>query len=128
MIAPKWSELNLSNMMKTIEINAEGLAVGRVASQVAKALQGKTDPTFTPHLDPQVKVVVKNASKVTFTGRKLEQKDYLHHTMHPGGLKRKTMKSVFVSNPAEVMRHAVAGMMPKNRRRDELMQRLTIEA
>ena len=114
--------------MKTIEINAEGQAVGRVASAVAKALQGKTDPNFTPHLDPQVTVVVKNVSKVIFTGRKLEQKDYYHHTMHPGGLKIKTMKSVFVANPAEVMRHAVAGMLPKNRRRDELMQRLMIEA
>ena len=114
--------------MKTIEINAEGQAVGRVASEVAKALQGKTDPTFTPHLDPQVKVLVKNVGKVIFTGRKLEQKDYYHHTMHPGGLKIKTMKSVFVKDPAEVMRHAVAGMLPKNRRRDELMQRLMIEA
>lgn len=127
MTVQPWLELNLSNM-KTIEINAEGQAVGRVATQVAKALQGKTEPGFTPHLDPQVKVVVINAGKVVFTGRKLVQKDFRHHTMHPGGLKVKSMKSVFVKDPAEVMRHAVAGMLPKNRRRDEFMLRLTVKA
>lgn len=114
--------------MKKIEIDAKGQAVGRVASAVAKALQGKTDPAFIPHLDPQVSVTVINASKVIFTGRKLEQKDYMHHTMHPGGLKVKSMKSVFVKDPGEVMRHAVAGMLPKNRRRDDLMNRLTVIA
>lgn len=127
MTVQKWSELNLFNM-KTIEINAEGQAVGRVASQVAKALQGKTDPNFTPHLDPQVSVVVLNAGKVIFTGRKFVQKDYRHHTMHPGGLKTKSMKSVFIKDPGEIMRHAVAGMLPKNRRRDEFMQRLIVKA
>lgn len=111
----------------TIEINAEGKAVGRIASEVAKILQGKHVPTFVPYLDPESYVVVKNASKVIFTGRKLEQKDYRHHTMHPGGLKEIAMKHVFVEDPAEVMRKAVSGMLPKNRRRTEFMKRLTVE-
>ncbi len=127
MTVQKWPELNLSNM-KTIEINAEGRAVGRVASEVAKALQGKAEAGYTPHLDPAIKVVVLNAGKVIFTGRKLAQKDFRHHTMHPGGLKVKSMKSVFVKDPTEVMRHAVAGMLPKNRRRDEFMKRLSVKA
>lgn len=114
--------------MKTIELNAEGKAVGRVASEAAKALQGKTDPNFIPHLDPATTVVIKNAGKVIFTGRKLEQKDYHHHTMHPGGLKTKAMKKVFIEDPTETMRRAVNGMIPKNRRREDLMKRLIIEA
>ena len=114
--------------MKTIEINAEGKAVGRVASEVAKMLQGKTDANFVPHLDPATKVVIKNAGKVIFTGRKLEQKDFKHHTMYPGGLKVKSMKKVFIEDPTLVMRKAVNGMLPKNRRREELLQRLIIEA
>lgn len=115
-------------MMKTFEIDATGQAVGRVATQAAKMLLGKTDPTYTPNLDPNTQVTIKNASKVTFTGRKLEQKDYKHHTLHPGGLKTVSMKTVFRKDPTEVMRKAVYGMMTKNRRRDELMQRLTIVA
>ncbi len=128
MTVPKWCVLNLSNMMKTFEIDAEGMAVGRVATHAAKMLQGKADPTYTPHLDPNTQVTIKNASKVKFTGRKLEQKDYKHHTLHPGGLKTISMKSVFRKDPTEVMRKAVYGMVAKNRRRDELMQRLTIVA
>lgn len=128
MTVPKWCALNLSNMMKTFEIDATGQAVGRVATQAAKMLLGKTDPTYTPNLDPNTQVTIKNASKVTFTGRKLEQKDYKHHTLHPGGLKTVSMKTVFRKDPTEVMRKAVYGMMTKNRRRDELMQRLTIVA
>lgn len=128
MTVPKWCALNLSNMMKTFEIDATGQAVGRVATQVAKMLLGKTDPTYTPNLDPNTQVTIKNASKVKFTGRKLEQKDYKHHTLHPGGLKTVAMKTVFRKDPTEVMRKAVYGMMTKNRRRDELMQRLTIVA
>ncbi|OGH64357.1 MAG: 50S ribosomal protein L13 [Candidatus Magasanikbacteria bacterium RIFCSPHIGHO2_01_FULL_41_23] len=115
-------------MMKTLTINAEGKAVGRVASEVAKMLQGKSDPNFIPHLDPLTTVIIKNAGKVIFTGRKLEQKDYRHHTMHPGGLKIKPMKKVFIEDSTEVMRKAVNGMIPKNRRREDLMKRLIIEA
>jgi len=109
-----------------IEIDAEGTAVGRVATQVAKALMGKNKPTYTPHVDAGDFVKVTNITKVKFTGRKLVQKDYYHHTLYPGGLKRTPMKHVFEDDPAEVLRRAVYGMLPKNKLRDEMMKRLTI--
>lgn len=113
---------------RIVEIDAKGQAVGRVATQVAMALMGKDRPGYVPHLDTGAMVVVKNAGAVIFTGMKFAQKDYKHHTMHPGGLKTVAMAKVFDKSPAEVMRHAVNGMLPKNRRRETLMLRLTIEA
>lgn len=110
------------------EIDATGQAVGRLASAVAKILMGKNKAGFEPRVDGGDLVVVKNASLVKFTGRKLVQKDYLHHTMFPGGLKRVPMKKVFENDPAVVIRKAVNGMLPKNNRRITLMKRLTIRA
>lgn len=127
-----WFVLNLSNTMADItrdrhELDATGKAVGRIATQVAMMLRGKNKPTFQPHIDGGDFVTIINASKVAFTGRKLEQKDYKHHTMHPGGLKVKAMKHVFDADPGEVIRRAVYGMLPKNKLRDEMMKRLTIK-
>ena len=125
-----WFALNLYNrrLMKreTITIDATGQAVGRVATQVALALRGKNKPTFAPHIDAGDIVQVVNAGKVKFTGRKLVQKDYYHHTQYPGGLKRTPMKKVFDKNPAEVIRRAVMGMLPKNKLRSEMIKRLHI--
>jgi len=109
------------------EIDATGIAPGRVATKVAMILRGKNKPTFEPHIDEGDFVTVVNASQVKFTGSKLVQKDYHHHTMHPGGLKTKTMKHVFEENPGEVIRKAVYGMLPKNSHRNEMMKRLTIK-
>lgn len=113
-------------LRKTIEIDAAGKAVGRVASQVAKSLLGKHKADYLPHNDSGDKVVVNNAGKVIFTGKKLVQKDYFHHSMHPGGIKQTSMKKVFDKDAREVMRKAVAGMLPKGPRRDSLMKRLTV--
>ncbi len=113
---------------ETTEIDATGQAVGRIATQVAMALRGKNKPTFAPHLDCGDAVLVKNVSKVTFSGRKLVQKDYYHHTQYPGGIRRTPMKKVFENDPADVLRRAVVKMLPKNRLRNEMMKRLTIEA
>lgn len=111
----------------TKEIDAAGKAIGRIATQVAKTLQGKDKAAYSPNLDEGDNVVIKNVSKVLFTGRKLEQKDYLRHSMYPGGLKVTSMKKIFSENPKKIMRDAIYGMLPKNRRRDEFMKRLTIE-
>ncbi|KKW41629.1 MAG: 50S ribosomal protein L13 [Candidatus Magasanikbacteria bacterium GW2011_GWA2_56_11] len=111
-----------------VEIDAAGRAVGRVAAEVAMILQGKHKATFVKHLICGDAVKVKNAGQVKFTGRKLEQKDYLKHSMYPGGLKRRAMKHVFADDPAAVVRRAVYGMLPKNKLRDEIMKRLTVEA
>ncbi len=108
-------------------IDATGEAVGRIATQVAMMLRGKNKPTFTPHIDGGDFVTVTNASKVKFTGKKLAQKDYFHHTLYPGGLKRTPMAKVFKEDPADVIKRAVYGMLPKNKLRNEMMKRLTIK-
>lgn len=109
------------------EIDAEGQAPGRIATQIAMMLRGKNKPDFAPHIDGGDFVTVINASKLKFTGRKLVQKDYFHHTMYPGGLRRTPMKKVFEKDPGEVIRRAVYGMLPKNRLRNEMMKRLIIK-
>lgn len=113
---------------QNLEIDAENQAVGRVAAQAVIMLRGKNKPDFTPHIDGGDFVTVVNAGKVKFTGRKLVQKDYRRHTMHPGGLISTSMKKVFDADPTEVIRRAVYGMLPKNKLRDEMMKRLTIKA
>ncbi|PIR03474.1 MAG: 50S ribosomal protein L13 [Candidatus Magasanikbacteria bacterium CG11_big_fil_rev_8_21_14_0_20_43_7] len=112
----------------THEIDATGRAPGRVATEVAMILSGKNKPSYTPHIDAGDMVTVTHASQVLFTGDKLVQKDYYHHTMHPGGLQTKPMKKVFEEDPTDVIRRAVYGMLPKNKHRDEMMKRLTIHA
>jgi large subunit ribosomal protein L13 len=110
-----------------IEIDATDKAVGRVATVAAMALRGKNKPGFAPHLDNGSRVTIINAGKVKFTGRKLVQKDYYHHSMHPGGIKRVPMQKLFIQNPTIIMRKAINGMLPKNRLRNEMMKRLTIK-
>lgn len=110
------------------EIDATGQAVGRLATDIAMKLRGKNKPSFTPHIDGGDFVTVVNADKVKFTGLKLAQKDYYHHTQYPGGLRRTPMKHVFDKEPAEVIKRAVYGMLPKNKLRDEMMKRLTFKA
>jgi large subunit ribosomal protein L13 len=112
---------------ETIKIDATGKAVGRLASQIATILRGKHKPTFVPRIEDGDAVVVLNAGKVKFTGRKLEQKDYYHHSMHPGGIKRIPMKGLFEKNPNEVIRKAVLRMLPDNRQKTNLMLRLSFK-
>lgn len=110
-----------------IELDATDMAPGRLATKIAMILRGKTKPDFQPHIDSGDFVTILNASKVKFTGRKLVQKDYRHHTMHPGGLKTKSAQKIMREDPGEIIRHAVYGMLPKNNTRNELMKRLTIK-
>lgn len=112
----------------TIEIDAAGRSVGRVASEIAQALMGKHKAEFERHLDVGDFVVVNNVAKLKFTGRKLEQKDYYHHTQHPGGLRRTPMKKLFQEQPDKVVYKAVYGMLPKNKLRSGMLKRLTINA
>ena len=110
------------------KIDATGHAVGRVATQAAIMLMGKNKADFARHIDAGDFVTVINGSKVKFTGRKLMQKDYIHHTMHRGGLTTTSMKRVFEKNPAQLVRRAVYRMLPKNKHREILMKRLTVKA
>lgn len=115
-------------LRKTHELDATGMAVGRLATAVATLLTGKNKPNFVSHIDGGDYVIVNNASKVKFTGKKLVQKDYYHHTMHPGGIKRMPMAHLFAKDPGEVVRKAVNGMIPKNKHREVRMSRLTINS
>ena len=95
-------------------IDAEGLVVGRLAAIVANILRGKHKPSYTPHVDCGDHVVVINADKIRFTGRKLEQKLYYKHTGYPGGLKEVTAGKVLEGRfPERVLEKAVERMLPK---------------
>ena len=96
-------------------VDAEGQALGRLATYVASALRGKDKPTFTPHLDMGDFVIVTNASKVKLTGQKPSQKLYRRHTGYLGGLKAVRLDDQMRNHPDRVIRAAVWGMMPKGR-------------
>lgn len=99
---------------KWLVIDAEGLVLGRLASEVAKILRGKNKPMYTPFLDTGDYVIVVNAAKMLLTGSKLDQKLYRYHTMHPGGLKEVKYRVLMQKNPEKVLELAVKGMLPKN--------------
>ena len=94
-------------------VDAEGLALGRVASQVANILRGKNKPIYTPNVDTGDFVIVINADKVILTGKKLDQKIYYKHSGYVGGLKETKYRKLLAEKPEEAMRHAVVGMLPK---------------
>ena len=109
-------------------VNAEGKVLGRLASQVAKVLRGKHKPTFSPHVDTGDFVVVVNARKVTLTGRKLKDKKYYHHTGYPGGIREARAEKVLALKPAEMIRTAVKGMLPKTSLGRQMIRKLKIYA
>ena len=98
-----------------VVIDATDMVLGRLASAVAKILRGKHKPNFTPHADCGDNVIVINAEKVRFTGRKLWDKTYLRHSGYPGGQTAQTPAEVFAKYPERVVERAVRGMLPKNR-------------
>ncbi|MEM8935108.1 MAG: 50S ribosomal protein L13 [Pseudomonadota bacterium] len=99
---------------KWVLIDAEGLVVGRLASVIATRLRGKHKPTYTPHVNCGDNIVVVNADKVVFTGRKLTDKKFYWHTGHPGGIKERTMDKILGGkHPERVLMKAVERMMPK---------------
>jgi len=99
---------------KWVLIDAKGLVVGRLASIIAMRLRGKHLPIFTPHVDCGDNVVVINAHKVVFTGRKRDQKVYYHHTGYPGGIKERTAKFILEGRfPERVVEKAVERMLPR---------------
>ena len=99
---------------KWLIIDADGLVVGRMASIVANILRGKHKPSFTPHVDCGDNVIVINADKVKFTGRKLDKKIYYWHTGHPGGVKERTAGKILGGRyPERVLEKAVERMIPR---------------
>ena len=98
---------------KWVMIDAKGLVVGRLAAIVARRLRGKHLPIFTPHVDCGDNVIIINAEKVLFTGKKREKKVYRHHTGYIGGIKERTAKSIFEGKfPERILEKAVERMLP----------------
>jgi len=95
-------------------IDAAGKTVGRLASEVASILRGKHKPEFTPGVDTGDFVILINAEKVVFTGKKLQNKIYYRHSLYPGGLKETTAGTMLATKPERVLYEAVKGMLPKN--------------
>ena len=94
-------------------VDATGMTLGRLASEVAKILRGKNKPEFTPHVDTGDYVIITNAEKVKVTSRKLDQKIYYHHSDYVGGMKETTLREMLDKKPEKVVELAVKGMLPK---------------
>ena len=109
-------------------VDAEGLALGRVASQVANILRGKNKPIYTPNVDTGDYVIVINCEKVVLTGKKLDQKIYYKHSGYVGGLKETKYRKLMAEKPEEALRHAVVGMLPKGPLGRQMAKKLKIYA
>lgn len=108
------------------EVNADNQIVGRIATQIATKLMGKSKLYFVKNLDCGDYVVVTNAKDVQVTGKKASQKIYTQYSGYPGGLQSETFASLKSRKPEEIIRRAVLGMLPKNKLRDSMMKRLYI--
>jgi len=109
-------------------IDASGRTLGRVATEIARLLQGKDKPMYSPHLDIGDFVVVINAAKVRVTGKKAEEKTYYRHSQYPGGLKSITFAKMLKTHPIRLIEHAVKGMLPHNRQGRAMARRLRVYA
>ncbi|MBO4281658.1 MAG: 50S ribosomal protein L13 [Bacteroidales bacterium] len=109
-------------------IDAEGEIVGRLASVAAQLLRGKYKTNYTPHMDCGDNVVIINAEKIRFTGKKMTDKQYVRYTGYPGGQRFATPKELLQRKPIAVLEHAIRGMLPKNRLGDQLYRNLYVYA
>ena len=109
-------------------VDAAGMTLGRLASQVAAILRGKNKPTFTPHFDAGDFVIIINASKVEMTGKKLDQKYYYHHSGYPGGLKSISYRKLMAEKPEFAVKHAIVGMLPKGPLGRQMARKLRVYA
>jgi large subunit ribosomal protein L13 len=109
-------------------VDAEGKTLGRLATQIADTLRGKTKPQYTPHIDTGDFVVVVNAEKIAVTGNKRAAKKYYRHSGYPGGIKERTLEEMLRRRPEEVIRHAVKGMLPRNRLARKQLTKLKVYA
>ena len=99
---------------KWLVVDAEGQTVGRLASKVARIIRGKHKPNFTPHADCGDNVIVVNAEKVSFSGTKLSDKEYIRYTGYPGGQRFTSAEEMLEKHPERLIEKAIKGMLPKN--------------
>jgi len=109
-------------------VDASGLPIGRLASEIAQILRGKHTPQYAPHLDVGDHVVVINASEIAITSKKPEQKMYHSHSGFPGGIKSESFNSLRQRKPERIIERAVWGMLPKNRLGRSILKKLHIYA
>ncbi|MDE7031391.1 MAG: 50S ribosomal protein L13 [Lachnospiraceae bacterium] len=109
-------------------VDAAGMTLGRLASEVASVLRGKKKPIFTPHIDTGDYVIIINAEKVAVTGKKLDQKIYYHHSDYVGGMKSATLREKLNKKPEAVIEHAVKGMLPKGPLGRQMYKKLFVYA
>ncbi len=107
-------------------VDAEGVPLGRMASEIATILMGKHRPEYTPHIDTGDFVIVTNASKVGLTGKKAEQKLKMRYTGYPGGLKAESFGSLRERRPEKLIEDAVRRMLPKNRLGRQMLKKLKV--
>ncbi len=113
---------------KWVVVDAEGQVFGRVASAVANILRGKNKPYYTPNMDTGDYVIIVNASKLVFTGNKLDQKIYYHHSGYAGGLKETKYRKLMAEKPEFAIRRAVVGMLPKGPLGRQMAKKLKVYA
>jgi large subunit ribosomal protein L13 len=107
-------------------IDANGVVLGRLATEIAALLTGKNKAIYTPFLDTGDHVIVINADKIQLSGKKLDDKKMIHHTRYPGGLKSKPYREVLEKHPERAIMKAVWGMLPKSRLGRKMMKKLRV--
>lgn len=107
-------------------INASEATLGRLSSEVAKLLIGKSKPNYTPHVDSGDYVIIVNAAELRVTGQKIDKKVYYRHSSYPGSLKKTTLEEKLAQDPTQVIFKSVRGMLPVNKLRDGRLKRLKI--
>jgi len=107
-------------------VDADGKVVGRLASEIAAILRGKHKPSFTPHVDTGDFVIVINAEKARFTGKKETEKEYFSYSGYPGGARFRTPAQMRASKPVFLIENAVRGMLPKNRLGRQMISKLKV--
>ncbi len=123
-----WNAKPLEIERRWYVVDASGQTLGRLATRIADTLRGKDKPQYTPHVDTGDFVVVVNADKVVLTGDKLDKKRYYRHSGYPGGLRSRSAREELERRPAEVLRRAVKGMLPRNRLARQQLTKLKIYA
>jgi large subunit ribosomal protein L13 len=122
--SPKASEIERAWYV----VDAEGLVLGRLATEVASILRGKRKPIYAPHIDTGDHVIIVNADKVVLTSGKAERKPVYRHSGYPGGLKEETYANFLARKPEDAVRRTVRGMLPKNRLGRQMLTKLKVYA
>ena len=122
--SPKASDID----RKWLVVDADGLVLGRLATEVARILRGKHKPTYTPHLDMGDHVVIINADKIVLTSGKAEKKKVFRHSGFPGGIKEQTYADLMAKKPEDAVRNSIRGMMPHTRLGRAQLKKLKVYA